>query len=183
MKTFARATLLSASALLAAGCGGGGGSDAEQPLNTDYSALRIAASSDASLIEPSTNDALLNPLRNGVRMSLSQHAIPIVAGTTAPSFGQSTHSTTTVQVAGVDEADLVKYDGRHMFTVRTAAVPAKPGFTRNVLKIARTDPATATLEVTSEFDIAGEQSSQPLIYQVSSTEGATEYLAAVSQDY
>ncbi|MGH8235743.1 MAG: beta-propeller domain-containing protein, partial [Steroidobacteraceae bacterium] len=62
-------------------------------------------------------------------------------------------------------------------------MPSKPGFTRNVLTIARTDPATAATQVVSEFTVQGEQTSVPQLYQVHSTQNATEYLAAVSQNF
>jgi hypothetical protein len=55
--------------------------------------------------------------------------------------------------------------------------------TRNVLKIAKTNPADATLEVTTEFVIAGEQSTLPVIYQVQDEEGAAQYIVAISQDF
>ena len=41
--------------------------------------------------------------------------------TTADAGGSPRHSVTSVQEAGVDEADLVKTDGRHIFTMDTAA--------------------------------------------------------------
>jgi hypothetical protein len=179
----AAVSLLVISSVLAA-CGGDSGSDVDASLDTDYSALRIAVSREGALIPAATNDALLRPVRNGVRLSLNPGLSPAVAGLTAPmAGGQTTYSGTTVQVEGVDESDLVKYDGRHIFTVRPEAVPTKPGFTRNVLRIARTNPATATLEVTTEFDIAGEQSTLPSIYQLQAANGAAEFIAAVSQDY
>ena len=61
-------------------------------------------------------------------------------------------------------------------------VPAA-GLSRNVLKIASTNPATAEIEVASEFSLEGDQSSEPLLYQVQSAAGQTEYLAAISQFY
>lgn len=173
--------LLSVSLALT-GCGSGdeGGDDA--PLNTDYSSLRVATSREGALVSAQTEEALLRPLRNGVRMSLDPS--PTIAGLTAPpAAGQQTYSRTTQQVDGVDEADLVKYDGRYIYSMRPETVPTKPGFTRNVLKIAKTDPATATLEVTTEFTLAGEHTSVPLVYQQADADGATQYIAAISQNY
>jgi hypothetical protein len=165
-----------------AGCSGGGGADGAVPLNTDYSSLRVATSREGALVTAKTEEALLRPLRNGVRMSLNPG--PVIAGLTAPpDAGQQAYSSTTLQVEGVDEADLVKYDGHYIYSVRPEAVPAKPGFTRNVLKIAKTDPATATLEVTTEFTIAGEHTSVPVVYQQQAADGATQYIAAISQNY
>jgi hypothetical protein len=179
-----RATLVLLATSLALGaCGGGDRADTDAPLNTDYSSLRVATSREGALVSAKTDDALLTPIKNGVRLSLDPGPSPAVAGLTAPIEGQGTYSRTTVQVAGVDESDLVKYDGRYIYTMRPETVPAKPGVTRNVLKIARTDPSNATLEVTTEFELAGEQSSLPVIYQQAAANGATEYLAAVSHNY
>lgn len=185
MKPIARAALalLATSSLLTA-CGGGGDGTREEPLNTDYSSLRIASAREANLVPAANESALLNPLKNGVRLSLNPGPIVAVNGLTAPlANGDSVYSGTTVQVEGVDEADLVKYDGQHMFVVHPEPVPAHPGMTRNVLVIAKTQPADATLEVLTEFTLAGEQSTTPLLYQLQNASGAAEYLAAVSQDY
>lgn len=170
--------------LALAGCVGDPAPPSEPPLNTDYSNLKVADSRDVALVQPSTADDVLSPLRNGIRLSLNSSPVTAVAGLTAPNVSdQSAYSATTVQVAGVDEADLVKYDGRHIYTVRPESVVAKPGITRNVLKIARTNPATATLEVTSEFDLPGEQTSLPVIYQLQNETGAAQFIAAISQNY
>ena len=106
---------------LLATCGGiaacsSGDGPGEAPVNTDYSALRLAASSEGILSYATTDEQLLRPLRNGLRMSLGgMPQVDAVAGITAPPASpQGTFSATTVQVDGVDEADLVKYDGRHI---------------------------------------------------------------------
>jgi beta propeller domain-containing protein len=176
-------------AALLAWCGGlaacGGGAREELPVNTDYSALRLASSHEGALSYATSDEQLLRALRNGLRMSLvGAPQVTAVADITAPSTNpQGTFSATTVQVDGVDEADLVKYDGRYIYAMRPEAVPATPGITHNVLAIAHTDPATAGTQLVSEFSVAGEQSSLPQLYQVQSAQGATEFLAAVSQDF
>ncbi len=170
--------------IAAAACGGGSGPE-RQPVNTDYSNLRLAASSEGRLHYASNDERLLGALRNGLRLSLvGSHEIYTVGG---PEFiavagNPGGYSRTTVQVEGVDEADLVKYDGRHIYAVVPRRVPAS-GLNRNLLKIARTDPATAELQVASEFTLEGEQSSVPLVYHVQSATEQTEYVAAVSQYY
>ncbi len=176
-------------ALLAAcgsliGCSGGGAR--EEPVNTDYSALRLAPSNEGALIYATSDERLLRAVRNGLRMSLvGSPQVDAVAGITAPTFGatQATFSSTTVQVDGVDEADLVKYDGSYIYMMRPESVPASPGLTRNVLAVARTEPATASTQVVSEFTLAGEQTGLPQLYQLQSEEGSAEFLAAVSQDF
>src|ERR1044071_4849962 len=103
-------------------------------------------------------------------MSLAVAAqVAAVADITAPSANpQGTFSATTVQVDGVDEADLVKYDGQYIYTMRPAPAPPTPGITRNVLTVARTDAATASTQVVSEFALPGEQTALPQLYQVQS---------------
>jgi hypothetical protein len=132
-----------------------------------------------------SDEQLLQALRNGLRMSLvGAPQIAAVADITAPSANpQGTFSATTVQVDGVDEADLVKYDGRYIYAMRPQAVPASPGIAHNVLTVARTEPDTAGTQIVSEFSLSGEQTALPQLYQVSSPQGATEFLAAVSQDF
>ncbi len=111
--------------------------------------------------------------------------IAAVVGISAPRADspQGTFSSTTVQVDGVDEADLVKYDGNYIYTMRPQNVPASPGFTRNVLTVARTEPATAGTQIVSEFTMPGEQTGLPQLYQLQSEQGSAEFLAAISQDY
>ncbi len=173
-------------ALLALGgltaCGGGSG---EAPVDTDYSALRLAPSHEGSLRYATSDEQLLRPLRNGLRMSLGGvPEVTALAGITAPAAGpQGTFSATTVQVDGVDEADLVKYDGRYIYSMRPQTpFPGAP-LLRNFLTITRTDPGAAKVEAVSQFVLEGEESSLPQLYQLQSQQGATEYLVAVSQQH
>jgi hypothetical protein len=168
-----------------AACGSGGGTAEEPPVNIDYSALRMASSHEGALTYATGDEQLLRALRNGLRMSLvGAPQVTAVADITAPSASpQGTFSATTVQVDGVDEADLVKYDGRYIYAMRPEVVPTVPGITHNVLTVARTEPATAATQIVSEFSLPGEQTSLPQLYQMQSPQGATEYLAAVSQDF
>jgi hypothetical protein len=165
------------------GCGGGGAR--EEPVNTDYSALRLAPSHEGALSYATNDERLLRAVRNGLRMSLvGAPQVDAVIGITAPAAGSPLGAIlSTGQVDGVDEADLVTYDGRHIYTMRPQAVPTMPGLTRNVLSVARTDPATASTQLVSEFTVPGEQTGLPQLYQLQSEQGAAEFLAAVSQDY
>ena len=178
------------SAVLLASCGSligcGGGSTREEPVNTDYSALRLAPSQEGALSYATSDEQLLRAVRNGLRMSLvGAPQIAAFFGVSAPSAdsAQASFSSTTVQVDGVDEADLVKYDGSYIYTMRPESVQASPGFTRNVLTVARTAPATAGTQVMSEFTVPGEQTGLPQLYQLQSEQGSAEFLAAISQDY
>ena len=178
------------SAVLLASCGSlvgcGSGSTREEPVNTDYSALRLAPSHEGALSYATSDEQLLRAVRNGLRMSLvGSPQIAAVVGISAPRADspQGTFSSTTVQVDGVDEADLVKYDGNYIYTMRPQNVPASPGFTRNVLTVARTEPATAGTQIVSQFTVPGEQTGLPQLYQLQSEQGSAEFLAAISQDY
>ena len=148
--------------MLLASCGSlvgcGSGSTSEEPVNIDYSALRLAPSREGALSYATSDEQLLRAVRNGLRMSLvGSPQIAAVVGISAPRADspQGTFSATTVQVDGVDEADLVKYDGSYIYTMRPQNVPASPGFTRNVLTVARTDPATAGTQIVSRVHGAG----------------------------
>lgn len=182
--------MLGFGALLAlASCGGGGGSGRgveERPLDVDYSTLRIAESRDTPLQYASSDEQLLRPLRNGVRLLTQTSSVPtFIAATTAPSGGQGQYSGTTVQVDGVDEADAVRYDGRYIYAIRqrNAAGPSTvPTRYQNVLAIARTDAVAATVQPMASFVLEGEQSTAPRLYQFPSEASPAEYVVAVSQD-
>jgi uncharacterized secreted protein with C-terminal beta-propeller domain len=166
-----------------AACGGGG--TEEEPVNVDYSALRVAESQDLPLVYARTDEEVLRPLRNGMRMSAGRTIGMLPIAMAAPSAGaQLQHSTTNVQVQGVDEADAVKYDGRHIFAVRPQVVAASDAHvSQNLLTISRTDPTNARVEPISNYVIPVEQSTTPQLYQLPTHEGTAEYLVAVSQNY
>src|SRR5262245_27410633 len=128
-----------------AACGGGGDSpDAEKPLNVDYSTLKVAESRDNPLQYASSDEQILSPLRNGVRLMTLSGGLPgdIFTATTGGAGGGS-YSNPTVQVAGVDEADAVRYDGRYIYTARSAdSHSSGPPY---VLAIARTDTVAGTV--------------------------------------
>jgi hypothetical protein len=180
------ALLLGLPAWLAA-CSGGSNIDAQAPVDIDYSSLRLAESTDSPLINATSEEQVLRPLRNGLRLALREGPVYTAGAITPNDSGTGNYSRTTVQVDGVDEADPVQYDGRYIYSVRPEAVPASfaplPGMTRNVLQIARTDSTTAHADIVTEFNIEGEQTTAPLIYRLagaSTTAAQTQYLAAVS---
>jgi hypothetical protein len=164
------------------GLAGRDGSDG-QSLNTDYSDLRLATSTEGGLQYATKGEQVLAALRNGIRMSLGgAPEIALIDGPAAATVdGSARYSGTTVPVAGVDEPDLVKYDGERIYALVPRPQPG--GLIRNVLKVASTNPADAEIRVTSEFTLEGERSSAPLLYQVQSASGRTDYVAAVSQNY
>ncbi len=165
-------------------CGGGGDSPvAEQPLNVDYSTLRLAESRETPLLYANGDEQILQPLRNGVRMMTQGIGFPAVFTATG-SGGQGSYSGTTVQVDGVDEADAVRYDGHYIYVARpmTSSSSTVPARSKNVLAIARTDVAAGTAQLISNYVIEGEQSTSPLLYQLPASGNPAEYMVAVSQD-
>jgi uncharacterized secreted protein with C-terminal beta-propeller domain len=178
-----------AAVALAAGACSSKNDQMEGPLDMDYATIRIAESREGGLRYAARDADVLQPLRNGVRLMLRGDPQPAatVAGLTTPhGDGSPAWSGTTVQVEGVDEGDLVKYDGRRIYILRTAPAPTfapGPHETRNILKVVATNPASAHMEVLSEFELEGAQSSPPQLYQVQNAQGAAEFLAVVSQNY
>lgn len=166
---------------------GGSDSASEEAVNVDYSALRLVDSRDQPLQYARSDEELLRPLRNGLRIMIGPVSLPTAIDVALPSASsQLQHSVTTVQVEGVDEADSVKYDGRYLYAVQpevTIASSPTPHLSRNVLSISRTDPKTAAVEPIGNYVIEGEQSTAPQLYQVASNAGTADYLLAVSQDY
>ena len=101
------------SVVLLASCGslvGCGSGTREEPVNTDYSALRLAPSHEGALSYATSDEQLLRAVRNGLRMSLvGAPQIAAVVGISAPR-ADSAQGTflSTGQVDGVDEADLLE---------------------------------------------------------------------------
>jgi uncharacterized secreted protein with C-terminal beta-propeller domain len=165
------------------GCGGGSGDD---PLNTDYSGLKIAESRVTPLAYAQNAEQILRPLRNGVRI-MTEDGPVLPAVTAQGSTVQSPRSDTTVQVGGVAEADSVKYDGRYVYSTHPQLVPAAatvPQWSANVLDIIRTHPDTAGFEYVTHYAMEGQTNISPQIYLVQAQTGTTtDYVAALSQDY
>lgn len=172
-------SLVSSVGLLA--CGGGG--SGETPLNTDYSTLTLAQSTEARLQYARNERELLEPLRNGLRLMLAGSPSPDTAWPAATSV-LAPFSGTTVQIEGVEEADTVKYDGHYIYSARPEEMlptSSPQQVMRNVLSIARTDPIAATVEPVARFVIEGQQNGAPSLYVLPAAAGGTEYVAAVSQ--
>lgn len=174
-------------------CGGGsGGEDTpEAPIDVDYSLLQVAESRELPLQYAQSQEEILRPLRNGLRILTIGGAITGLTNSgiafTSGGDASAPHSGTTVQVNGVDEADSVKYDGRHIFAARRESTPTSsptaPYTGRNVLDIARTDADAGTVEPLSPYVIEGEQTGAPMLYHLPTPDGAAEQIVAVSQDF
>lgn len=126
---------------LVAGCGGGGGAAAPSGEPAPW---RLVAADKAALaawfreaLGPSS------PRGFGWGTVVSVTGMDAAAVPAAPAF-----SGTTLQESGVDEADLVKSDGVHIFSLDPAA-PGTPASERTVLRRQRLDasaPAPASLD-------------------------------------
>ena len=173
-----RATAWILIVLIAVAACSGGDEPEPQPVNTDYSALKFAESVDAPLVPASDGRALLEALRNGVRLSLDAATGPVILASMSNVAGRQ-FSGTTVQVDGVDEPDVVKYDGRYIYDVGQAATT---GVLKTVLRIARTNAKAATFERVSEFEL-DTSLGRPLIYLVGSDGSTTEHVASVSSHF
>ena len=158
MKPLVKIALLS---LPLAACGGGSsnqaGVDPKPEINTDYSALSASKLEPGPLRQASASE-LSELVKNGLRVSLAQNQsygmmIRETAVTNASDsksggdFSGNTFSGTNVQVANVDEADSVKYDGRYIY-LATPTEYTDTGASAS-LKILATDPANASVSEVS----------------------------------
>jgi uncharacterized secreted protein with C-terminal beta-propeller domain len=196
----AKFTAISLIAILIAGCSSGSSSTDPQ-VNTDYSFIKqLPPSSDPLVAGNESNLAQL--LKNGMRTQIvKSNSVSLAGGSasTAPATSE-TFSGTTVQVEGVDEGDLVKYDGRYIYALSNLASPITiapatpllmaplimPVRNETLLKISRTTPATAAVEPVAELKLSGQQRFAPTLYRVSDASlaaGSTRELAVVSQQY
>lgn len=146
---------------LVVGCGGGGGT-AESPrqspqLNTDYSSLKAAKLEPGPLKQASPTD-LAELVKNGLRISLRENknfneqvrttTLGAANTTAADAKAAGNFSGTNVQVENVDEADVIKYDGRYIYAA-TPVVYDEAG-AKAGLKIFETDPAKASSKEISD---------------------------------
>lgn len=141
--------------LTIAACGGGS-SNSELPRNPapDYSHLTQAELNPTPLRQASATE-LEQLVKNGLRLSLHNSSNDILlrntalAGAPAKSADSNNispstnYSSTNVQVDGVDEADFVKYDGKHIY-LATPVEYTNPE-AHSSLKVLATDPITASV--------------------------------------
>ena len=140
-------------------CGGNGSSDNPPKMAPDYSMLSQAQVKPTPLREASTEE-LSQMIKNGVRISLRDYSDQslvfrndaLVASTAdGQAEGGGNFSGTNVQVAGVDEADFVKYDGNYIYLATPVDYSGDIPQTR--LKIFSTDAATANVSEVSDTPI------------------------------
>lgn len=143
-------------------CGGDSNtSKPEKQQAPDYSHLNQASLDPTPLRQASATE-LEQLLKNGLRLSLDNTSYAQLINTTALAgaveskdnsgkFSGNHFSNTNVQVAGVDEADFVKYDGTHIYL--TTPVEHTDEASTSRLKVFATDPASATATLESEVPL------------------------------
>ncbi len=194
------------SVMLTAGCGGGGGgSDVSQPA-----AEEPPAAPPPGLLIPVTSaeefgDSLRNALEGSEYLISTDNRVfaledadglvPALSFANKAAAGGTAFSGTTLQETGVDEADLVKYDGEHMFVVDTPAADryyAKVGIAElfvpedmvappTSVRILSTDPASSSVTEVGRIELSDDRagSVNGLYLQ---TFGGSDQLIAVSQN-
>ncbi len=152
-------TLLLSLPLVACGGSNSGKTPVSQEPDTDYSKLSQAKIEPGPLRQASASE-LSELIKNGLRVSLRENqsygmmireTAVINSDNTLDSKAGGNFSGTNVQVAGVDEADHVKYDGSYIYL----ATPTEYTETgpKASLKIFATDPATASVNEVSETSL------------------------------
>jgi uncharacterized secreted protein with C-terminal beta-propeller domain len=180
MKPMVKIALLS---LPLVACGGGSSSsgvvDPKPQANTDYSALSESKLEPGPLRQASSTE-LSTLVKNGLRVSLSQNQSygmmireTAVTNNTADSKSSGgDFSGTNVQVANVDEADGVKYDGKYIY-LATPTEYTEAG-AKASLKILATNPANASVSEVSNTPLDTEHwGSVSEMYLVDSAQGTT----------
>lgn len=137
-------------------CGGGGGSSTP---DTKPEPPTSPVKKPGLFIKASSTSALGDNLKNGIKnASYITDATQIVTSPTCPNCspteldsGSGDFSKSNVQEAGVDEADIVKYDGKILYQLNTPddvympeALPSPGGNTSPYIELWQTDPTTAT---------------------------------------
>ena len=148
--------------LCLSGCGSS--SDSGGSNRQDFSKLKQARASTSTLTK-ATPQQLERSLKNGLRLQASAgygsghgDAIDFLANETAMEQSDlseanqdSRFSMTNTHVAGIDEADWVKYDGEYLYLSRMIA---QEQVVHDEIRIVKTDPSTASAQEVSRFPAA-----------------------------
>jgi uncharacterized secreted protein with C-terminal beta-propeller domain len=173
--------LLFIASLLLVSCGGGGGNSADNSaVAPPVAAPGITAT--GLLVTVETGEALLESIRAGFRRELisSAEEADLAVAPGAPALSDA-FSATYTQEASVDEHDVVKYDGRHLYIAPTRGmrccflfepelalvgdadlIPPAPDTSDRVIRILATDPGAARADPVSEIALADELSVEGL---------------------
>lgn len=124
-----------------------------EEINIDYSSLKQSEVKDSPLTQ-TTNGSLNTYIKNGIRLRLVQHNYPVDLAIDAATEGDSqssNFSTTNVHEIGVDEADRLKYDGQYLYQVSSSRFADDNQVQENAIRILKTDPDDATVEIVGEM--------------------------------
>lgn len=180
-------SLAIASALLVA-CGGS--DDGTKTEAVDYSKLQTTPNNASGLVLVD-EEQLGEHLKNGMRLQLVQGYSPpfldAAPGSPVPvsdatGGGSGNFSETNVHVAGVDEADYAKYDGKHWFVATYPRYDidrpdAKPGF-----QVVATDPTTPDADIIGSFSFSDDWGDVGALYLVKNGED-TSHVASVRNQW
>lgn len=174
-------------------CGGGGSSSSginQQPINPG------PAPQAAGLLKSAANDEeLADALREGMARNNALGGAPLDFAAPIPglSLENESFSVTNLQEAGVDEADLIKYDGELLYVSNMApdsdgevatgpelGLSLAPPLTLPTVSIYRTDVAAPAIERLSTIEFDQEDGLQNLYLRAS---GQQQQLVSVSERF
>jgi hypothetical protein len=162
---------------LLGGCGGGGAEDSPPPTNQKPEQLK--ASEPGELLAHVKK--LIKDAPGGVPGGIAFGAVGTPTASPGPS-SDSARSNTTVQEAGVDEEDLIKTDGTHLYTLYprpTLTTDAQKG-SLGVLDVHARQGATSVVKVGSiELPYDGQANSSAALHHAA----AAQRLAVVGQGW
>lgn len=160
----------------------GGKDSSTNPDTNPENQLTSTPPSTAPLVEADAT-RVSNHLKNGIRLQLQNGFLSGNRGgqTSAPeaapssdsaASGTGNYSQTNVHVAGVDEADYSKYDGRHWFVATSPASDPYLVDTQSRIQIVATDPVSPGAEILTEITIDESTGSLDGMYLVNGDDAA-----------
>ena len=183
-----------------AGNGGDDGSadraDPDPSSVPDYSSLKTSTPSEKGLRKVSSATEFELFLKNGLRLSVSasgsrygagggllsaiDNGQPLAAEVADNGGNSGSFSATNVQEQGVDEGDIVKYDGSNLFVYKPSSY--QESFETATLRILSTDPSNASSELKSELELPGSNAYIQEMYLVKEN-GSTGSIATIGGIY
>jgi hypothetical protein len=164
-------------ALALSACGGGGGDDSAPPIN--QAPERLSKASQPGELLAQVKKVIADGAGKGVTGTVALGA-PVASP--APTAGGDARSNTTVQEAGVDEEDLIKTDGTHLYTLyprRTLLADAQKA-SLGVVDVHARQGATGVAKVGSlELPYEGQANASAALHHAA----AAQRLAVVGQGW
>ena len=162
-------------------------SDDGAGLTVDYSSLSYANTQGESLRRAQNSERFATHIKNGIRMRLESHMPPNswegVARTDAANDAFANgFSQTNVIVGGVDESDVVKYDGEYMYIAESQLMWDQPSYT-NTIKVAQTLPNQALYNDIGELSYKLDWVSDPSLYIGETQSGLLKFLLSMDTSY